>query len=379
MQRHDNVRFEFLGGDDALVALRGTVIVRDDEMVLEVECRDDRPYSIRGTPRRGFFIGRHEGLPGDVAVEAKWTRLDDIFIGTWVEGGMDYVFKFRLPRVIEKQPVRRSLRDGILSQSDRRPNEALQATAKTPTAHERRVVSGTKIAMRIAAGVDGCRDGWLCISRAEGADLRSALYTNAADLFSQEPMPELIAIDIPIGLTDSGGRECDGAARRMLGRRACCVFSAPIRPVLGAEDYAEANRMRVEVEGKKMSAQAWGIVKKVCEVDHVLYATPALQVRVREVHPEVCFMAWNGGTVMSERKRSPAGKAARKRLVETHFGAGAFDKVRASYARRAVADDDINDAFAALWTAERILNNCAKFIPEQPTYDSRRLRMEMWY
>jgi predicted RNase H-like nuclease len=192
-------------------------------------------------------------------------------------------------------------------------------------------------------------------------------------------MPELIAIDIPIGLADSCGRECDAAARRMLRRRACCVFSAPIRPVLRAENHGEANRIRFKAEGKKMSAQAWGIVKKVRQVDQALSAMPALQVCAREVHPEVCFMAWNGGTAMSERKKSPTGKAARKRLVETHFGAGAFDKVRASYARRAVADDDINDAFAALWTAERILKNCAKFIPEQVSYDSLGLRMEMWY
>jgi len=192
-------------------------------------------------------------------------------------------------------------------------------------------------------------------------------------------MPELIAIDIPIGLADCGGRECDGVARRMFGRRACCVFSAPIRPVLDAENRTEASHIRTRLEGKGMSAQAWAIVKKVNQVDQALASTPALQMRVREVHPELCFMAWNGGTAMSERKKSPTGRAARKQLVETYFGVDAFDDVRARYRRRAVADDDINDAFAALWTAERILKGCAKFVPEQPTYDSLGLRMEMWY
>src|SRR6266567_2496156 len=144
--------------------------------------------------------------------------------------------------------------------------------------------------MRRVAGVDGCKEGWLCISRAENADLRSAVYADAADLFSQEPMPELIAIDIPIGLADCGGRECDGVARRMFGRRACCVFSAPIRPVLDAENRTEASHIRTRLEGKGMSAQAWAIVKKVNQVDQALASTPALQMRVREVHPELCFM-----------------------------------------------------------------------------------------
>lgn len=102
-ERHDNVQFEFLSAGDEPVASRGTVIVRQDEMVLEVEDPDERPYLIKGKRRQGFWAGRHEGLPGDVPVEAKWTRLDDIFIGTWLQKGIDYVFMFRLPEVSETE------------------------------------------------------------------------------------------------------------------------------------------------------------------------------------------------------------------------------------------------------------------------------------
>jgi hypothetical protein len=67
-------------------------------MVLEVECPGkERPYTIRGKAVRHYFQGRHEGLPDDVPVQAKWIRLDDIFIGTWVEAGRDYLFTFRIP------------------------------------------------------------------------------------------------------------------------------------------------------------------------------------------------------------------------------------------------------------------------------------------
>jgi len=99
-ERYPDVRFEFLIAADNCKAYetRGTVIVREGEMVLEVEWPDARPYLIRGKAKLDFFHGRHEGLPDDDRVEAKWIRLDDIYIGTWVEEGKDYLFRFRLPK-----------------------------------------------------------------------------------------------------------------------------------------------------------------------------------------------------------------------------------------------------------------------------------------
>lgn len=110
-QRFDNVLFEFLSAGDEPVDYRGTVIVRALETVLELEVPDcSRPYLIKGKPREGFWAGRHEGLPDDVRVEAKWTRLDDVFIGTWVEEGIDYVFTFRLPGITQARRPGRSSR-----------------------------------------------------------------------------------------------------------------------------------------------------------------------------------------------------------------------------------------------------------------------------
>jgi hypothetical protein len=96
--RYVDVEFEFLCPEQDLTE-RGIVILRDGEMVLEVECNGDPidPYLICGKAERGFFQGRHKGkIPEDVTVDAKWTRLDDIYIGIWTEDGEDYFFKFRL-------------------------------------------------------------------------------------------------------------------------------------------------------------------------------------------------------------------------------------------------------------------------------------------
>ena len=58
-------------------------------------------------------------------------------------------------------------------------------------------------------------------------------FRSAGELFAQIPAPAVFSIDIPIGLTDSGPRQCDIQARRLLGaRRGTSVFPAPIRPAL---------------------------------------------------------------------------------------------------------------------------------------------------
>jgi predicted RNase H-like nuclease len=165
----------------------------------------------------------------------------------------------------------------------------------------------------------------------------------------------------------------------MLGRRGCCVFPAPIRAVLRSKSPVGASAVRRRLEGKGISAQAWGIVPKVREVDRLLRASPSLQERVREVHPEICFMMWNRGVPILERKKSSAGKAARAALVASRFGDHAFDRIRRRYRKAAVADDDIHDAFAALWTAERMANGEAVTIPDQIQRDGAGIRMEISY
>jgi hypothetical protein len=96
MEHYDNVSFEFLSAGDEPGTLHGTVIIRDNGMVLEVELPGDRPYVIHGEARDGFFEGVHQGLVGDVPVHAKWTRLDTIWIGTWLEDLIEYLFTFQL-------------------------------------------------------------------------------------------------------------------------------------------------------------------------------------------------------------------------------------------------------------------------------------------
>lgn len=224
------------------------------------------------------------------------------------------------------------------------------------------------------AGVDGCRAGWLAVIE----DGSSRIFSTFAELIAGLDAGT-IAIDIPIGLTDAGPRECDLAARRILGpKRGSSVFPAPIRPALAAASYAEACAISRRVHGKALSAQGWGICRKIAEVDAALRARPELRERVVEVHPEVSFAQWNGAPIV-EGKKSLAGAARRRALVASHFGPEAFETVRRRYLRKEAASDDILDAFAALRTAERIARGEAVTIPTHPPSDSAGLPMRIVY
>lgn len=83
---HKGVPFEFLTATDDPLSVLGTVLVRDQEMVLEVDCPGDpRPYTIVGKAVGSFFAGPHKGIPGDINVYARWADLGDEYAGIWVE------------------------------------------------------------------------------------------------------------------------------------------------------------------------------------------------------------------------------------------------------------------------------------------------------
>jgi predicted RNase H-like nuclease len=227
-----------------------------------------------------------------------------------------------------------------------------------------------------AAGADGCKAGWLCVTRDAAGRLDSACFATAEALLAQRPRPDALGLDIPIGLPERGARECDRAARAVLGARRSSVFPAPPRAVLPARSFEEACRIREGLEGKRISKQAWGIVPKIREVDAALRRAPARTAWVYEVHPELCFAMWNGAP-LQHGKKSAAGRLERLALVSRHFGEAAFAAVRLRHARRGVSDDDVLDAFAALWSAERIVRGLALRLPESPPRDSFGLPMQI--
>jgi predicted RNase H-like nuclease len=146
----------------------------------------------------------------------------------------------------------------------------------------------------------------------------------------------VIAVDMPIGLPESGRRACDTEARRMLGPRRSSVFPVPVRSALRATSFAEVTGL---------SIQGWNLVPKIAEVD------ACWEPRVHEVSPELS-LAVVSGAPMTHPKRIPEGRDERVAVLEASFPGF----VRAA---RGAAGHDVLDAHACLLTAHRIVAGTA--------------------
>ncbi len=101
------------------------------------------------------------------------------------------------------------------------------------------------------AGVDGFRGRWIAALDPGKGNTKLELIESFQTILGREDL-SLIVIDVPIGLLHAGERECDRAARKLIGKRRSSVFPAPIRAMLDAETYEEACQKRYRVEKKKV-------------------------------------------------------------------------------------------------------------------------------
>lgn len=232
------------------------------------------------------------------------------------------------------------------------------------------------------AGVDGCPSGWLGIQLNRGGQWAADLFPDATSLWQRFQAAKLILIDIPIGLPDRKimSRECDQEARRLLGwPRSSSVFPCPARAATDSLDYANAcERNQTEV-GKRLSMQTFCILDKVRQVDDLLRREPAARPKMREIHPELCFWAFNGKNPMRYRKSKHDGFNERMRVLSTLYpGADRIvSEILDRYPRSQVRRDDVLDALVAAITASESENLLV--IPKFEQRDARGLRMEMVY
>lgn len=192
------------------------------------------------------------------------------------------------------------------------------------------------------------------------------VISSTDELFGLIGMPDcrLAVLDIPIGLPTAGPRACDREARRWLRGRATCVFSAPPRAVLAATTQADASRIWRAVDGRGCSAQTFGILRRIAEVDRRISPDDL----VREGHPELSFVAMAGGAGIPSKHR-PGGVEARTRLLAD---AGIEAPWSAGSSRRLI--EDSLDAAALWWTAVRVTTGRAIAVPGGPPERDQRGR-----
>lgn len=209
------------------------------------------------------------------------------------------------------------------------------------------------------AGVDGCRGGWVVASGPPERP-RFTIHGTFQQVLALGHRP--LAVDMPIGLPTLGRkRTCDQVARRHLGRRACCVFSAPPRELLTAKDYDSVRK-------HGLTLQAFHLIPKIREVDRLIDAKQ--QAWLRETHPELVFWRLNGSQPLKSKK-TREGLEHRLQLLTL--------KSLRSFARKLCAPDDLIDAAALLRAATDWGSDPPTRLIHAEEFDCKGLRMEICF
>ncbi|HET7661075.1 MAG TPA: DUF429 domain-containing protein [Oryzihumus sp.] len=227
-------------------------------------------------------------------------------------------------------------------------------------------------------GVDGCRTGWVGIVLEGGrvTAVHGTRITDVLDTAGRDGELACVAVDIPIGLPDTGRRQADVLARKALGPRWQSIFLTPVRPALLRADFAEAVALNRELAGEGLSRQAFALRTKVLEVDALVRdgAVPVLEVPVVEVHPELSFAAMAGGP-LAAGKKTWAGAQQRRALLARH---GILVPEDLGPAGALAAVDDVLDAAAAAWSANRCAAGLASSLPAPPERFSDDIPCAIW-
>ena len=219
--------------------------------------------------------------------------------------------------------------------------------------------------MKEIFGIDGCRFGWVVAEEKTKGDLSIQLIESLNYLESVISKKAIAGIDIPLAIHEKGFRMADAEARGLLKSRASTIFSAPAKETLLSDNYNDACAINESICGKKISKQSWFLFSKIKEARKI-FCKPNKKIKLYEVHPELSFMAMNGMRVIELGKKTDEGFKMRYKLVKKLFPKFDFEKIRASFKRCDVADDDILDAIAVLWSTQKIIANMASYVPKKP-------------
>jgi predicted RNase H-like nuclease len=194
------------------------------------------------------------------------------------------------------------------------------------------------------AGIDGTKGGWVAIVLEDGRFAGDRLLRPVETDFGALEEAAVLGIDVPIGF---GPRRADAAGRAYLTGAASTVFTTPTQAILEGPFGP----------GLGVSAQAHALGPRIL---HVTFLARTDR-RLREVHPEVSFRAMNDGRPLRFRKKVAGGAVERLRLLRRHgielTGLGETG---------AIPLDDVLDAAAVAWTAQRIAAGAARTLPDPP-------------
>ena len=232
--------------------------------------------------------------------------------------------------------------------------------------------------MSHVVGVDWAGNGWVGASIDEGSTTVE-FFPTVLNLWADHRDADLVLVDIPIGLTESGKRTCDLAVKSKLGaKRQGSVFLTPTREAVYAPNI-EAAKARQQPPAFSVQNQVWAIVPRIRELDVFLqeYAEEIKRDQFLEAHPELCFAGLNDGQPIEASKATETGRDARLAVLESvdpglvdAYETAVDQLTKPSYAPMIGASktDDILDALILAATAAHGTDALTR-LPADPEWD----------
>jgi predicted RNase H-like nuclease len=207
-------------------------------------------------------------------------------------------------------------------------------------------------------GLDACKGGWIGVVLDDGRFEQATYLPSVLVSYPWIGSIDVHGVDMPIGLpAGDAPRAADLAARASLGRRRSTIFLAPQRAAFRSTTYAQA---RIGPAGRGLTAQAFALRAKILEIEEWIERGAD---NVYEVHPELSFLAMRGGPAIQAPKKTWAGAMQRRQLL-ADVGVELPDDLGREGEKAAV--DDVLDAAAVAWSAQRIATGQARSLPDPP-------------
>jgi predicted RNase H-like nuclease len=220
--------------------------------------------------------------------------------------------------------------------------------------------------MTVVAGVDGVPGGWV-VARVAGGRVEWSVCADAATVLQVTAGCAAVGVDIPLGLpSGTARRACDDETARALGRARASVFPAPPREVLAAATHAEACVVARRLTGRAISLQTFHIGAKILEWDALADRPP----HVVEVHPELALRRLAPDVAFAPKKAA-RGSGQRIAALARWLDVPAALADLPSGARL----DDVLDALAAAWSAERFARGAAEILGAEVDDRGRAMRV----
>ena len=231
-------------------------------------------------------------------------------------------------------------------------------------------------------GVDGCPAGWVAVSSTTDGAATATVAETFSTLYDGLEDPDRLLVDIPIGLPDAAHprRACDAAAReRLRPHRHASVFDPPIREVIDADSYDEANADQKRLIDRGLPIQSWAIADRIRQVEAVLRAGTDTTA-IREAHPEVCFATLGDGPMRYSKTGQPAAAVWERLSVLRRVASDPLQTLQSlgSDLDATVSNHDLLDALVLAVVAGD-QTGPLRTLPDDPPTDAVGLPMEIVY